>query len=56
MAFLISYVIASVGPLAMGYVRDVSGGLPIVWAILAAIGVLQGLVVLRLKPDLRRVD
>jgi len=56
MAFLISYGIASVGPLAMGFVRDVSGGLPIVWAILAAVGVLQGLVVLRLRPDLRRVD
>lgn len=56
MAFLISYGIASVGPLAMGFVRDVSGGLPIVWAILAAVGVLQGLVVLRLTPDLRRVD
>lgn len=56
MAFLISYGIASIGPLAMGFVRDVSGGLPIVWAILAAVGVLQGLVVLRLRPDLRRVD
>lgn len=56
MAFLISYGIASVGPLAMGFVRDVSGGLPVVWAILAAVGVLQGLVVLRLRPDLRRVD
>ncbi|GAA1989635.1 CynX/NimT family MFS transporter [Terrabacter lapilli] len=56
MAFLISYGIASIGPLAMGFVRDVGGGLPIVWAILAAVGVLQGLVVLRLRPDLRRVD
>ncbi|GAA2022691.1 CynX/NimT family MFS transporter [Terrabacter terrae] len=56
MAFLISYGIASVGPLAMGLVRDLSGGLTPVWAVLAAIGVLQGLVVLRLKPDLRRVD
>lgn len=56
MAFLISYSVASVGPLAMGFVRDVSGGLPLVWGILAAIGVLQGLVVLRLRPDLRRVD
>lgn len=56
MAFLISYGIAAVGPLAMGFVRDVSGGLPLVWAILAVVGVLQGLVVLRLRPDLRRVD
>ena len=56
MAFLISYGIASIGPLAMGLVRDVTGGLSVVWLVLAAIGLLQGLVVLRLRPDLRRVD
>ncbi len=56
MAFLISYGIASIGPLAMGLVRDVTGGLSVVWFVLAAFGVLQGLVVLRLRPDLRRVD
>ncbi|GAA3708408.1 CynX/NimT family MFS transporter [Terrabacter ginsenosidimutans] len=56
MAFLISYGIASIGPLAMGLVRDVTGGLSVVWAVLAAVGVVQGLVVLRLRPDLRRVD
>jgi CP family cyanate transporter-like MFS transporter len=55
MAFLLSYSTASVGPLAMGLVRDVTGGLSPVWAILAAIGVIQSLVVLRLRPDLRRV-
>jgi CP family cyanate transporter-like MFS transporter len=56
MAFLISYGIASIGPLAMGVVRDVSGGLSVVWAILAAIGLVQAGVVVRLRPDLRRVD
>ena len=55
MAFLISYSIASVGPLAMGLVRDVSGSLSLVWLVLAAIGVAQAGVVLRLRPDLTRV-
>ncbi|MGW5239811.1 MFS transporter [Monashia sp. NPDC004114] len=56
MAFLFSYGVASIGPITMGLVRDTTGGLTPVWAILAAIGVVQGLVVLRLRPDLRRVD
>jgi CP family cyanate transporter-like MFS transporter len=56
MAFLFSYGVASIGPISMGLVRDTTGGLTPVWAILAAIGVVQGLVVLRLRPDLRRVD
>ena len=56
MAFLISYGVASIGPLAMGLVRDVTGGLPAVWAVLASIGVVQGLAVLRLRPGLPRVD
>ncbi len=50
MAFLISYGIASIGPVAMGLVRDVTGGLSLVWAVLAAIGVLQAVVVVRLRP------
>jgi CP family cyanate transporter-like MFS transporter len=56
MAFLISYGIASFGPLTMGVVRDVTGGLSPVWGALAAIGIVQALVVLRLRPGLRRVD
>ncbi|GAB3069817.1 CynX/NimT family MFS transporter [Intrasporangium mesophilum] len=56
MAFLFSYGVASIGPITMGLVRDTTGGLTPVWAILAAIGVVQGIVVLRLRPDLRRVD
>ena len=55
MAFLFSYSVASVGPFAMGLVRDVTGGLSLVWIVLAAIGVVQGLVVVRMRPDLRRV-
>ena len=43
MAFLFSYGVASVGPFAMGLVRDVTGGLSPVWLVLAAIGVVQGL-------------
>ncbi len=55
MAFLFSYGVASVGPLAMGYVRDVTGGLSPVWVVLAAITVVQAVVVVRMRPDLRRV-
>jgi CP family cyanate transporter-like MFS transporter len=55
MAFLFSYGVASVGPLAMGGVRDVTGGLSPVWVLLAAITFAQGLVVVRMRPDLRRV-
>jgi CP family cyanate transporter-like MFS transporter len=56
MAFLISYGISSIGPLAMGQVRDVTDDLSVVWAVLAAIGAVQTLAVLALRPDLRRVD
>ena len=55
MAFLFSYGLASVGPFAMGLVRDVTGGLSPVWLLLAAIGMVQSLVVVRMRPDLRRV-
>ncbi|NUO91302.1 MAG: MFS transporter [Dermatophilaceae bacterium] len=55
MAFLISYGIASVGPLAMGLLRDVSGSLSLVWLVLAVFGGVQALVVLRMRPDLPRV-
>ena len=55
MAFLFSYGVASVGPFAMGLVRDITGGLSPIWVVLAAIGVVQGLVVLRLRPDLPRI-
>ena len=56
MAFVASSSIASIGPMAMGLVRDVTGGLGPVWAALAAVGVVQAVVVLRLRPGLRRID
>src|SRR6478735_560526 len=56
MAFFASYTIAAIGPVAMGLIRDVTGGLGLVWAVLAAFGVVQGIVVLRLRPGLRRVE
>jgi CP family cyanate transporter-like MFS transporter len=55
MAFLFSYGVASIGPLTMGLVRDVTGGLSPVWLVLVLVGILQALVVLRLRPDLHRV-
>jgi len=56
MAFFVSYSIASIGPVAMGLMRDVTGGLSLVWAVLAAFGVVQALVALRLRPGLRRIQ
>ena len=56
MAFFASYTIAAIGPVAMGLIRDVTGGLGLVWAVLAAFGVVQAIVVLRLRPGLRRVE
>lgn len=55
MAFLISYGLASVGPILMGSVRDVTGSLSHVWAVLTLVGVAQGLVSLRLHPRRDRV-
>ncbi|MEO7447119.1 MAG: MFS transporter, partial [Humibacillus sp.] len=56
MAFFASYSIASVGPVAMGLVRDVTGGLSLVWAVLAVVGVVQGLIATRLRPGLRLIE
>lgn len=55
MAFLVSYGIASIGPLTMGVVRDVTGSLSPVWLILAILGVGQTLLALRMRPDLAKV-
>lgn len=55
MGFLVCYVLASIGPLAMGAIRDQVGTLTLTWPILAAIGVVQALVALRLRPGLPRV-
>jgi CP family cyanate transporter-like MFS transporter len=55
MAFLISYGIASLGPLSMGLVRDVTGTLSPVWLILAVLGVAQTLLASRMRPNLAKV-
>ena len=55
MVFLCSYTVASVGPLAMGVLRDATGSLSLVWAVLAGAGLAQLLLALALRPDLRRV-
>lgn len=56
MVFLCSYTVASVGPLALGVLRDATGSLSLVWAVLAGAGVIQLLVAVALRPDLRRVS
>lgn len=56
MAFLCSYCVASIGPVSMGLLGDLTGNLSPVWAVLAVVGVLQAAVVLRMRPDLRRVS
>lgn len=55
MAFLISYALASIGPLAMGAIRDLTGSLTPIWLILAGIGVTQAAVATRLGPTLPKV-
>lgn len=54
MSFLVSYSLASVGPFAMGAVRDVSGGFAAVWAVLSAIMALQVTLAMLLRPGLAR--
>lgn len=55
MAFLVSYGIASLGPLAMGLLRDLSGTLSPVWLVLALIGTAQTALALRMRPGLAKV-
>lgn len=55
MAFLVSYGIASLGPVTMGLVRDVSGSLTQVWLVLILIGVGQTVIATRMRPDVARV-
>lgn len=56
MGFLVCYVLAAFGPLTMGAVRDRVGTLTLTWLILGIIGVVQGLLAMRLRPDLPRVS
>jgi CP family cyanate transporter-like MFS transporter len=56
MGFLVCYSLAVVGPLAMGAIRDRIGTLSLTWLILAAIGIVQSLVALRMRPGLPKVN
>lgn len=56
MVFFVSYGVASLGPFAMGLVRDATGSLHLVWGVLVVAGIAQGAIALALRPDLRRVS
>jgi CP family cyanate transporter-like MFS transporter len=51
MGFLVCYLVASVGPLAMGALSDATGTLTLTWLVLAAVGVAQGSVAVLLRPN-----
>jgi MFS transporter, CP family, cyanate transporter len=55
MGFLVGYGIASVGPLAMGALRDATGGFEAVWIVLAALMLPQLLICVALRPGLAKV-
>ncbi|WP_347354893.1 MFS transporter [Intrasporangium sp.] len=55
MGFLVCYLLASFGPLAMGAVRDRVGNLTLTWPILGFVGIAQALVALRLRPNRAKV-
>lgn len=55
MTFLISYSIASCGPLVMGAVRDAADGFGAIWLILSLLMLVQIAFVLMLRPGLPRV-
>jgi MFS transporter, CP family, cyanate transporter len=55
MGFCIGYGVASVGPLAMGAVRDATVGFHAVWVVLAALMAVQAAVSLRLRPGMAQV-
>lgn len=50
MAFLVSYTVASLGPTAMGAVRDLSGSYSTIWLVLALLMVVQLGAALALHP------
>ena len=55
MGFLIGYGVSSVGPLAMGALRDATGGFEPVWIVLAALMVPQLVICFVLRPRLPKV-
>jgi MFS transporter, CP family, cyanate transporter len=55
MGFLVGYGVSSFGPLAMGAVRDATGGFHTVWLFLTAVTTAQLAVALALRPGMRKV-
>jgi MFS transporter, CP family, cyanate transporter len=55
MGFLVGYGVASVGPLAMGALRDATGGFEVVWVVLAALMLPQLVICWTLRPGLAKV-
>jgi CP family cyanate transporter-like MFS transporter len=55
MGFLVGYGVASVGPLAMGAIRDASGAFEAVWIVLGALMLPQLVICVALRPRLRKV-
>lgn len=51
MAFLVSYTVASMGPTAMGAVRDLAGDYSTIWLVLACLMLLQLAIALTLRPS-----
>jgi CP family cyanate transporter-like MFS transporter len=54
MCFFVSYTLASIGPFAMGAVRDVTGGFGAVWLVLVALMSVQIALASVLRPGLPR--
>ena len=55
MGFLVGYIVASVGPLAMGALRDATGGFESVWVVLAVLMLPQLAICVVLRPGLAKV-
>lgn len=56
MAFLVSYTLASFGPLVMGAIHDGTGGFRDVWLVLAGLSLIQLAVTTRLHPRLAKIS
>jgi CP family cyanate transporter-like MFS transporter len=52
MVFSVSYTVASVGPTVFGALRDATGGFAAPWAVLAALAVVQLVLIAPLRPTL----
>jgi CP family cyanate transporter-like MFS transporter len=56
MGFLVGYSVASVGPLAMGALRDFTGGFEAAWLVLGGLMVPQLVICVALRPALTKVS